>query len=186
MRETEWVEQIARQLAAYAGLKKDKVEPEVGLKLPYGYEIRSYGGSDGSETIKYETDLVLVERGPGETWQPRVVIEAKINSINTHDAITYSQKAASHRAIHPYLRYGLMLGNRGRYPLPGRLYRHGQNFDFMISFAAFKPTTEEMKRFVKLLRAEVKASRAMERIVYESRKKGRDHFTVLHRALLLE
>jgi hypothetical protein len=26
-------------------------------------------------------------------------------------AITYSQKASTHRAVHPYLRYGIMLGD---------------------------------------------------------------------------
>ena len=30
-------------------------------------------------------------------WKPRVVVEAKLGSITTHDAITYNQKAATHR-----------------------------------------------------------------------------------------
>ena len=31
-------------------------------------------------------------------------------------------------------RYGIMIGGHGHYPLPGRLFRYGTNFDFMISF----------------------------------------------------
>ncbi|GAI54911.1 unnamed protein product, partial [marine sediment metagenome] len=57
-------------------------------------------------------------------------IEGKINSVTTHGAITYSQKASTHKNVHPYLRYGILLGNRKHYPLPGRLFRHGAYFDF--------------------------------------------------------
>jgi len=56
----------------------------------------------------HETDLLVVENLDEVKWTPRVVIEAKGNgAINTHDAITYSHKAATHRQVHPYLRYGL-------------------------------------------------------------------------------
>jgi len=115
-----------------------------------------------------------------------VVIEAKVRSITTHDAITYSQKAASHKAVHPFLRYGIMLGDRQHYPLPGRLYRHGLQFDFMVSFRSTEPTEHEMLRFAHLLQSEVEASRKLERIIYESRSRNRDHYTILHRRLNLE
>ena len=78
-----------------------------------------------------------------------------------------------------------MLGNRRNYPLPGRLYRHGAQFDFMISFQACIPSKSEMTAFTSLLRAEIKASRTLERILYESRKRGRDRYTVLHRRLVV-
>lgn len=56
----------------------------------------------------------------------------------------------------------------------------------MFSFVGYEPTESEFNRFVLLLGEEVVASRMTERIIYESRKKDRDHFTVLHRALRLE
>jgi hypothetical protein len=114
-----------------------------------------------------------------------VVVEAKVGSITTHDAITYSQKAANHKSVFPYLRYGIMLGDRGHYPLPGRLYRHGTQFDFMISFREYDPSPNELEAFQKVLMAEVEESQALERMIYESRKRNRDHHTLFHRRLVL-
>ena len=37
-----------------------------------------------------------------------------------------------------------------------------------------------------LLQAEVAASRTLEKILYESRRKGRDHYTLLHRHLTVK
>ena len=135
---------------------------------------------------RLQTDLVIIETNKDGQWKPRVVIEAKVRSINTHAAITYSQKAASHKSVHPYLRYGIMLGERRHYPLPGRLYRHGLHFDFMMSFVAAEPTAAEMLKFSDVLRAEVEASRKIEKVIYESQSPKRDHYTMLHRRLTLE
>lgn len=111
------------------------------------------------------------------------MVEAKVGSVTTHDAITYSQKAANHRAVFPYLRYGIMIGNRQHYPLPGRLYRHGTQFDFMISFQRYEPSPREIEAFRGVLMAEVEASQALERMIYESRRRDRDHHTLFHRRL---
>lgn len=158
-----------------------------GLRVPYGFEIRSYSPNAVTPgSIEFQTDLAVIETDSSGNWKPRVIVEAKIRRINTHDCITYSQKAAAHKAVHPYLRYGVMLGERQHYPLPGRLYRHGAHFDFMISFVATRPTKAESRRFAQLIRAEVAASRALERIIYESRRPSRDHYTLLHRPLVLE
>jgi hypothetical protein len=79
-----------------------------------------------------------------------------------------------------------MLGMRGHSPLPGRLFRHGVHFDFMISFRAYTPRPDELSAFVKLLRAEVEASRTLEKIHYQNRRPDRDRYTVLHRRLHVE
>ena len=155
----------------------------LGLKLAYGSEIVSCGIPQETHMISFAADLALTEALPDGRWKPRVVVEAKLGSITTHDAITYSQKASVHRSVHPYLRYGVMLGDRKQHPLPRRLYRHGAQFDFMISCCAETPTDVEMTTFVEVLRAEVTASRTLERIMYESRKRGRDRYTLLHRQL---
>ncbi len=156
------------------------------LGLTYGYEIRSIGQAGKHSKMDFETDLSILERNTDGTQTPRVVVEAKLGSITTHDAITYSHKASSHKAVFPYLRYGIVLANRGSCPLPGRLYRHGQHFDFMFSFRALNPSRSELNRFIRLLRDEVIASRTMERLIYESRKRDRQKFTVLHRKLVVE
>jgi len=55
----------------------------------------------------------------------------------------------------------------------------------MISFKACEPTEHETLQLARLLQDEAAASRTMEKIIYESRRKGRDHYTVLHRRLEL-
>jgi hypothetical protein len=99
--------------------------------------------------------------------------------------ITYSQKAATHKNVHPYLRYGILLGNRKHYPLPGRLFRHGAYFDFMLSWPAFEPTGVELDDLVRLIQDEVKASRDLEEIIFHSRDPKRPNYTCLHRPLRL-
>jgi len=189
MTEREWVEQIAKRLATGTPFKSGRLEARPQAKLVYGCEIRRYGKdvrSPETKTVAYTTDLLIVEPGSDGTWVPRVVIEAKYSSVTTHDAITYSEKAGAHRAVHPHLRYGIMLGDRKEHPLPWRLLSHGHNFDFMFSFKGSAPTAIEWRRFTRLISDEVKASCAMERIVYNARSKDRDRFTVLHRKLVLE
>lgn len=184
MKETEWVENVARQLREDARLG-EQFRIETQMKLPYGYEVREFGPPEHTEVSSFATDLIVIEDLPNQSWKPRIVVEAKVGRITTHDAITYSQKASSHKAVCPYLRYGVMLGNRKHYPLPGRLYRHGQNFDFMCSFKAYSLEQDEFNGFAQLLRDEVVASQNLEKILYQSRMKERDHYTVLHRKLFL-
>jgi hypothetical protein len=189
MDEVEWVKTI---VAPSIQKRLQEYDPNlslrVGYKLPYAYEIGDYENDEACENrlMRYETDLLVVENSDKEKWIPRVVIEAKGNgAITTHDAITYSHKAATHRQVHPYLRYGILLGDRKHYPLPGRLFRHGTQFDFMISWVKHEPRKQELDDTVDVLRKEVDASRILEKIIYDSRKKGKDHYTVLHKELKL-
>ena len=187
MRETEWVEFVADAVRGGIAGSDQSLKIETQLKLPYGYEIRAYRQErePESEAIEFATDFIVVENLDGG-WKPRVVVEAKVGSVTTHDAITYSQKAANHRAVFPYLRYGIMIGNRQHYPLPGRLYRHGTQFDFMISFQRYEPSPREIAAFRGVLMAEVEASQALERMIYESRRRDRDHHTLFHRRLTVD
>ena len=184
MTEKEWVEEVLRTLKQ--GLHMRRIRVDTGLRLPYGYEISAYRNKPDAKPISFQTDLAIVEEIDDDSWLPRVIVEAKIGSITTHDAITYSQKAEAHRTVHPYLRYGIMLGNRGHNPLPGRLYRHGTGFDFMVSFKGFELSTPELRSFLRIIRDEVRASRKLEKILYESRLSGRDHYTIFRRRLELK
>ncbi len=189
VRETEWVDLVAKAMRVNLADPDQSLRIETQHKIPYGYEIRAYRKEaetevTQAEAILFATDFIVIEDHPDGSWKPRVVVEAKVgDTITTHDAITYSHKAANHKSVFPYLRYGIMLGNRQHRPLPGRLYRHGTQFDFMISFKEYELSPKELEAFYRLLVDEVRASRTLENMIYQSRRWDRDHHTVLHRKL---
>jgi hypothetical protein len=80
----------------------------------------------------------------------------------------------------------VILGHRRHYPLPGRLVRHGAHFDFMQSWVDFEPTGRELADLARLVIDEVEASRALEEMIYGSRRRGRRRYTILHRPLRLQ
>lgn len=133
----------------------------------------------------FETDMAIYDEDSSGVIIPRVIIESKLGTISTHDAITYSHKAEMHKNVTPFLRYGVMLGNRESYPLPGRLYRHGTNFDFMFSFVGMEPRDYEWNSFVKLINQEAKYSRQLEEMLHESRKPDRKRYYMLEKKLEL-
>lgn len=186
MNETEWVEVVAKQLRS-SFEDDEKILIETQRKLTYAYEILSYdenwGIKSGKPTL-YTTDLLISEKADGEI-KPRVVIEAKILGVTTHDAITYSQKATTHKSVHPYLRYGIMLGGMEESSLPGRLIRHGSNFDFMISFSDFELSLDELKKLSGIIRSQISVSRKLEGVLYQSRSSSRKKYLVLEKELLL-
>ncbi|MCY4549092.1 MAG: hypothetical protein OXC28_12050 [Defluviicoccus sp.] len=188
MTEKEWTKRIAHCLQeALSRTRYGSCKIEVGKRIPYEYEIRSYNQDDRDSKINaYQTDLAILEFQNDGSWIPRVVVEVKMDGVHTHDAITYSQKALSHKTVHPYLRYGIILADRKNRPLPGRFYRHGAHFDFMMSFVGTRPKEAKAKKFSKLIRAEIDASRILEKIIYENRMRDRDCHTFLHKALRLE
>ena len=189
MNEVEWVETFAPTVETLLRAHEAKLSVMTGRKLPYANEVHAYRDSqiESSDFMDYETDFLVAEIKDSGSWVPRVIVEAKCRgSITTHDAITYSHKAFTHRQVHPYLRYGILIGERQQHPLPGRLFRHGTQFDFMLSWVGNKPTDQEMTDFVETLLKEVKASTIMEEIIFDSKKKGRKHYTLLHKELKLK
>jgi len=188
MTEKEWMEDVKERLEKEESFLKKKIFFSTGKRVPYSFEILNYKNDEPGDRkyIKYETDLLVYQRIDNEKWKPRIIIEGKINSVTTHDAITYSQKASTHKNVHPYLRYGILLGNRKHYPLPGRLFRHGAYFDFMLSWKAFKPEEDEWKDFLDIISSEIEYSEQLEEILFNSRSKNRKRYTVLHRPLYLK
>ncbi len=188
--EREWVHSIIPKLQETLQNilpKKIVVRVTDGSKLPYAYEVMKYKGNEPEISMlsRYETDIMISEILSEEEWIPRVIIECKLNSVTTHDAITYSKKASTHKNVHPYLRYGILMGHRKHYPLPGRLIRHGANFDFMASWKGYKPENLEWDNLLKVLNREVMASGQLEEILSSSRSKDRKHYSILHRRLEL-
>ena len=181
MKETEW----AALVADWLNDEFSRYRVVAGDKLIYANEIVEYHEDDVVyREMKYETDIIIYEQVSKEAWKPRVVIETKVDSVSTHDAITYSQKASSHKYVHPYLRYGIFLGHRGEYPLPGRLFRHGAYFDFMLSWKDYEPTDNEWTVLIKLLKSEIAASKKLEEMLFNTRSRDRKKYHVLHKPLI--
>jgi hypothetical protein len=91
-----------------------------------GFAIRGGGRA-------FEQDILIYApaKESGSHVVPRVSIEVKYPNINTHDILTYSEKARRIKSIYPYLRYGLLIG--GLDALPPRACRLGRDFDFMVA-----------------------------------------------------
>jgi hypothetical protein len=89
-----------------------KIAISDGSKLAYSCVIHEYlrDGKSDPMSSKYETDLLISDTFSDGRWIPRVVVECKIGgNVTTHDALTYSSKAATHKQVHPYLRYPQIL-----------------------------------------------------------------------------
>lgn len=110
-----------------------------------------------------------------------MIIESKVESVTTHDAITYSHKASYHKNVIPFVRYGIMCGNREVYPLPGRLFRHGTNFDFLFSFVGYEPNEKEWNVFIEMIRKEILYSQQLEEILSNSRYRNRKKYFMLQK-----
>lgn len=189
MTEKEWAKQVQAALQKMVdGFQRDtdtRIEVREGFRLAYACEVTHYEGSEArASTTAFQTDLLVaeIEDGMG-SWKPRVVIELKLGEPTTHAAITYSQKAATHKAVHPYLRYGVLIGSVKA--LSGRFFRHGENFDFMASWQSEVPDNGEQKVFAAMLAEEIEASRAMERLLFNTRSQDRQRYSLLHRKLEL-
>lgn len=154
-------------------------------RLPYTHEIAAYVGEDGVEARRsgYVTDLLVHEAlapapDGAPRWTPRVVIECKLGAVTTHDALTYSAKAATHKHVHPYLRYGIIVG--GFASVPSRLLRHGAHFDFIVTLPNEDPTAKERAQLGKLLCDEFEASATLEELLMKP-PGGRRRVSMIHR-----
>lgn len=186
--EREWVSGFIEKLDKELKKTSKKgfvMSAEDGTKLAYACEIQRYG-SDGEPIVttnKYETDILISEIFDDGSWVPRVIIECKLAKVTTHDALTYSAKAASHRSVHPYLRYGFFAGGRADYALPARRVRHGQQFDFLISWMGMKATAIEWRAFCSLIRQEAEASRIIQLLLTDNRSSARVKHSQIHKPL---
>lgn len=109
----------------------------------------------------FQTDLAVFEQVDG-LEVPRVVMEFKPR-VTTHDVLTYSAKARKHKQVYPYLRYGIVSSID---ELPGRFFRHNDGLDFGVAAGGYGEVRLH-QLLERLLKAEVAASRTLERIVFE-------------------
>lgn len=177
-REKQWVKSVAARLReplSRNATENARIEVADGQKLPYLCQVYEYGqdGAIAPSISRYETDLLIKDELANGSWIPRVVVECKLGHVSTHDALTYSAKAATHKHVHPYLRYGILVGDLKNQALPGRLIRHGAYFDFMLSWAGAQPTDEEWKVFCQLVGEEILASRKLQELLTTNRSAAR-------------
>jgi hypothetical protein len=185
MNEKEWTESIKEYL--FSIKLPDNIKVDTLTKLPYAREIMEYKTDfkPKPEPSKvFETDLLIYEQ-TADFIKPRIIIEAKLSKVTTHDAIVYSYKAQSHKTITPFIRYGIIIGNRKHYPLPGRLFRHGTNFDFMMSFKKNELDKTEKEVFTYLIEKELRYSQQIEEMFFNSRSINRKHYFVMQKELHL-
>lgn len=188
MKENDWTKSICELLQKQD--LGDNICIDVLKKIPYAFEISSFNeewevDTESFNETSFETDMVLYEK-IGEKIIPRVIVESKVGTVTTHDAITYSHKAMYHKNVIPFVRYGIMLGARENYPLPGRLFRHGTNFDFLFSFVDYVPSEKEFTTFIDMLKREIVYSRQIAEILSNSRLRGRKRYFMLQKEFHLE
>ena len=188
--EKHWVETLAPQIETAlqdASTKRAQVRVAAHKKLYYAHEVFEYSPGESHPCVSgYQTDLLVFDDLGKRRWTPRVVIECKLGQVTTHDALTYSTKAAAHKQVHPYLRYGILIGGYGENVVPGRLFRHGAYFDFMVAWAKSKPDETQWTAFTEMLKDEVGASRKIQEMLLESRSRSREKHAMVHRPLRLK
>jgi len=188
MKENEWTKSLCdiiktREIG-------ENIYIDVLKKIPYAFEVSAFDENwkideESLRETSFETDFVVYEKR-NEKIIPRVIIESKVGTVTTHDAITYSHKAMYHKNVIPFVRYGIMLGDRKKYPLPGRLFRHGTNFDFLFSFVDYKPTDKELDIFIEMIKKEILYSYKIEEILFNSRSRNRKCYYMLQKEFHLE
>src|SRR5271167_2443668 len=103
--EREWVEMLRADIEGV--LRQGKMTVKTAVHLPYEIHVSHYIGESAqhpkTEPVHgYQTDLLIGEPlDDSMDWVPRVVVEFKLGNVTTHDALTYSTKAATHKNVHP-------------------------------------------------------------------------------------
>lgn len=185
--ERAWVARLGKRLALdFSGPRQSGIHLtiETNRHVPYGLDAMSYVGNTlhGHFAKGYQTDLLISDhwrKDGADCWAPRVVIECKLSEVSTHDALTYSAKAATHKHVHPYLRYGFLIGHMGG-PIPWKLFRHGTYFDFIIAWKGRRANATEWPHFLQLLREEVSTARMLAELMTD-RSRARKVYQVFHR-----
>ncbi len=188
MTEKEWVGGVLQKLQSNMRPHFRNIQIAEGKRLTFANEVLGYSSNVEPalrNEVMHESDILLLEMRDENFWIPRVVIDIKLGSISTQDALICNHKAQTHKMVHPFLRYGLLIGNRQLFPLPARLFRMAQHFDFMISWKGLESEDNELQKTINILRSEVAASRRLEEILFKEGTKNKKRITILHRPLLI-
>ncbi len=117
-------------------------EAERGANLYYeilvdeNLEVRAQPRDPRRGQSAFQTDLCVFDVSTNGVRLPRVVLEFK-SDLTTHDILTYSAKAAEHKSVYPYLRYGFVLARPS--VVPRRFFKHNDALDFCIAIGELGP-----------------------------------------------
>jgi hypothetical protein len=112
----------------------------------------------------FQTDIAVGEEKSGG-FLPLVVIEVKYEGFTTHDVLAYSEKALKHKAVYPYVRYGLVVGVDH---IPLTFFVHNVGLDFAIAVKVID-NREERRILVNIIREQIEITRNL-LDVFEGRK----------------
>lgn len=122
----------------------------------------------------YNTDIAVVKRIDDEIVSPKLIIEAKYKNINTHDPITYSNKAFLHKHLFKGLRYGVIVGNykytkeNGKSRdddecyIPIRVLENSDSFDF-VYFMEDNYNPNEIKKLIDIIKNNIELADKLEK-----------------------
>lgn len=180
--ETEWLSAVADRIRNEDQLEKldgISVRVDSGARIPYAFKALDF---EEQETLKNHTDLLLYDQHDNGWWTPRVVIECILGEVTPQDALAFSAIAARHKHPHPYLRYGVLVGGKNLFAVSGfRTLRHGDRFDFVVSWLNEIACEAEWESFVELLSEEVARSRTVQDLF--STNLDQIPYSIVHRQL---
>jgi len=104
--EQEWAELVKDDLRR--ALPPLRFSMNAGYRLIYALDTK-VAAANSLQLTGDRTDLLICERG-GSNWVPRVMMEFKLGDVTSQNAATYSSNAETHKSVHPYLRYGIVIG----------------------------------------------------------------------------
>ena len=136
----------------------DEYEVETGKSILYKMIVNARGRLQPSNYAKpkrgqfaFQTDILI-----SNDKVPLVVIETKSGGFSTHDVLTYSTKAAKHKEVYPYLRYGFIVGGRDR--IDRKFFIHNSGIDFAIATEDLDSDSNDM---VEVVRKQISAAELM-------------------------
>lgn len=190
-KEEKWVENLCNEIRNNKNWKKDKYVVLDNVALAHSISLNNFVKLEekgnktsitfiddiSSKELKNKTEFWNVDIFIGEKINdngierivPRIVIEAKYKSINTHDPITYSHKAYLHKNLFNGLRYGVIIGNYDKERkeenvyIPTRVIEYGDNFDFIFLFTE-KNKSKDINKFIKLIEENLEISKRLEKL----------------------
>ena len=185
--EKEWIRAVADRIRTEGQLEElDGIPVRVGTgaKLPYTYEVLDLeaNGASKNRAIDYQTDLLLYDQLDDGWWAPRVVIKCILGQVTSHNALAFSARAARHKHVHYYLRYGVLIGSKNLFSVASeRIFRHGDSFDFVARWSDGNANEAEWALFAEILREEVQRSRAIQELF--STNQDSTKYSIVHRQL---
>lgn len=110
----------------------------------------------------FQTDILI-----RENKIPLVVIETKFKSCSTHEILVYSMKGIKHKEIYPYLRYGLLIGEKK--VVNNRFFTHnsGHVSGFDFAFAIENLDDKNIDKLVGIIKSQIKNANQLLSIIRE-------------------